>query len=409
MRIVTYVTDIEGIGKKLDTFVRESPWLTTDTHGRIDVHSDAIFVFGGDAIDRGPDGRRVVETLLDAKARQPERVVLIAGNRDINKIRLPRELSGRPPRWVPDELKRGPRADLLRAIFANSMGARGAFDFRKEELAGTGAPSTDDDVVQSFVDDLAPGGPMFRFLEASQLAFRFGSTLFVHGAVTDESLGNIPGEDREPDIDRWVERLNAFYQSQIRAFGADPIDASDSRPYAPLIRYQAPLPNSGHNPESVVYGRCVDPENNPVLPERGVVARLARAGIHRLVVGHTPSGDTPSVLRAEGFEMISADNSYGSLDWGAGVDIDDGNTRVTIRGQATLETGEVVSVGFTTEGREMPALGQRDKRTGLLVKGPIADSRALLFKYEAGLALVQRAVAAQDVDALELEPPHRAP
>ena len=45
-------------------------------------------MFGGDAIDRGPGGRRIVRTLLAARRRYGDRVILLAGNRDINKLRL---------------------------------------------------------------------------------------------------------------------------------------------------------------------------------------------------------------------------------------------------------------------------------------------------------------------------------
>ncbi|MFO0679119.1 MAG: metallophosphoesterase [Polyangiaceae bacterium] len=407
MPLVTYVTDVEGIGAKLDTFVAESPWLAYDTEGRLELHDDATFVFGGDAVDRGPDGRRVVRTLLDAKERYGDRVVLVAGNRDINKLRLPRELEGAPPPWLRDVPVGSPRAVVLRAILANTMGARAAFDHRQDELRREGVDADDDAVVRSFLDDLAPGGPHLRYLEHAVLAFRSGSTLFVHGAVSGESLGHVPGCDPEPDVDRWIDRLNAFYRSQIRTFAER--DASKEAslahtavPYAPLVKYQAPVFGSGQNPSSVVYGRTVDEANNPVLPDDEAIARLVAAGIRRVVVGHTPSGDTPTILRGEGFEMIVADNSYGSLDWGAGVDVDEDG--VTIRGRATLESGDVVSVGFSTHGTAWPHLGSRDVATGEIVKGPVADGRSLLFKYGPRLKLVQRAVHADDLRGRRFAP-----
>ena len=66
--------------------------------GELTLAPGATLVFGGDAIDRGPAGRRVVAALLAAKRHYDDRVVLLAGNRDINKLRLHRELAGRPPR-----------------------------------------------------------------------------------------------------------------------------------------------------------------------------------------------------------------------------------------------------------------------------------------------------------------------
>ena len=54
------------------------------------------FVHGGDAPDKGNavgGSVRVVRTLLRLKAKYPDRVILLLGNRDINKIRLSSELA----------------------------------------------------------------------------------------------------------------------------------------------------------------------------------------------------------------------------------------------------------------------------------------------------------------------------
>ena len=52
-----------------------------------------MFVFGGDAFDRGAGDLRVARLLIDLKRRYPDRVVLIIGNRDANKMRLTSELA----------------------------------------------------------------------------------------------------------------------------------------------------------------------------------------------------------------------------------------------------------------------------------------------------------------------------
>src|SRR5690242_290259 len=89
---VVYLTDLEGMGSRLDDFCRGNPWVHFEGPDRLNVADHTLFVFGGDAIDRGPDARRIVRVLLDVQRRQPERVVLLAGNRDLNKIRLRTEL-----------------------------------------------------------------------------------------------------------------------------------------------------------------------------------------------------------------------------------------------------------------------------------------------------------------------------
>src|SRR5690242_14232502 len=93
---VAYFTDVEGQWAKFEGFLRGNPWVRWASEGKLEVAPGARLVFGGDAIDRGSGARRLLTTLLDVKKRQPEQVVLIAGNRDINKLRLHTELNGEP-------------------------------------------------------------------------------------------------------------------------------------------------------------------------------------------------------------------------------------------------------------------------------------------------------------------------
>lgn len=51
------------------------------------------FVFGGDVCDRGVGDIRVIRELVELKSRYPERVHLLMGNRDINKMRMRFELA----------------------------------------------------------------------------------------------------------------------------------------------------------------------------------------------------------------------------------------------------------------------------------------------------------------------------
>src|SRR5262249_13025354 len=159
----------------------QNPLVSLDGEDLV-LAAGASFVFGGDAIDRGPYGRRIVACLTRAKRRHGERVVLLAGNRDLNKLRLARELRGHPPRKAPEGLAGGP---LLRWIFANTMGAKEAFEHRRSELGG----ADDDAVVESYLEDVAPDGALAEYLRLCQLVHRSGATLFVHGGLGEGSLG----------------------------------------------------------------------------------------------------------------------------------------------------------------------------------------------------------------------------
>jgi hypothetical protein len=418
---VTYLTDVEGMWTKLASFARANPSVALDDAGRLRVAPGAIFVYGGDAIDRGPHGRRVVATLLEAKQRQPDQVVLLAGNRDINKLRLPRELGGHPPPRTPDEVRTGPRPALLRWIFQHTMGAPAAFEHRRTEVAhertaAGAAEVSDDEVVEGYLADLAPGGPLRAYLAACQLAFRAGRTLFVHGGLSATSLGHVPGRSEplatagalEVDVDAWIASLNGWYAEQLDAFVAQRHHADGTPAWQPLIAYQAPAPGSRLNPGSVVYGRSVDDHNNLVLPGPEVIAALARAGLDRAVVGHTPSGDSPSLGRRGAFQMLCADNSHARHDQGSRVWLDDHALRIDaatrLDGDAADAPLRRVQVTLTSDDDASP-LGLRTRSHGRLVRGVLEGGTLLTYRALPEWKTEQLAAPPDSLPRDALEPP----
>ena len=370
-----------------------------------------MFVFGGDAIDRGAASRRIVRTLLDAKQRQPDRVVLLAGNRDLNKMRLVRELAGAPPAKAPPELRDAPPEVLLPWIFAHTMGAKAAFEHRRHELAHEGAPTDNISVTRSFLDDVAPDGPLTRYLAVCQLGWFDGATLIVHGAVTDENLGVVPGRDDVlPTVRAWVDALNAFLDAEVTAWRhsleGPPLIALDAWPGRAIVDYQCPIPDTKLNQRSVVYGRPTDARNTPWLPSRAVVMRLRDEGVRRLLVGHTPSGDTPAALCDDGFTFVMADNSYGRVETGSRVLLD-GDT-LTVQGLTELDDGSRVEVGYAVADDDA-LLGRRDAATGQLVKARLATGDYLLFEALPDNKVSQVAVAPRALRTRTLVPPYAEP
>ncbi|HZI13013.1 MAG TPA: hypothetical protein VE153_21705 [Myxococcus sp.] len=404
---VAYLTDVEGLWQKLASFCQGNPLVSLEDGERLVVRPGATFVFGGDAIDRGPDGRRVVRTLLDAWRRQPSQVVLLAGNRDINKLRLVRELRGHPLARTPPEVRDAPRPVLLRWIFEHSMGARGAFDFRKAELARGGVPVSDEDVVDSFLEDLGPGGALREYLTACRLTHRIGKTLFLHGGVHEDSLERVPSRGRVEGVDAWSEALNGWYREQLQAFAEGRFE-EDGRPaWEPVIAYQAPTPGQRINTASVVYGRMANERNHPALPSPGIIETLARAGIHRLVVGHTPSGDCPSLLREEDFELLLADNSYGRVEGASRVLLSD--DAVHVEGEVKLDDGRLEPLRFQhARGDASGPLGLQLQDTGQLVKGPLQSGEWLLFRALPEFHIEQVAVAPGALEGRPLGPARAA-
>lgn len=405
VRKIAFLTDVEGRWDKLADFCAGNPLVALDAAGALRVADDAVFVFGGDVCDRGPDSQRLAACFLAARAAQPERIVLLAGNRDINKLRLARELTGRPPRNTPPELAAGPRAPLLQHILANTMGARRAYEFRRAELAAAGQPADDDALVDSYLADVAPNGLMTRYLAAAALAHREGETLFVHGGVTADNLGVVPGRaGRASTVDAWVGALNEFHAAAVEAFGAGRVSATGAPLWEPLIAYQAPLPGTRVNQTSVVYARPTDERGDPVLPPEPVIASLRADGVRRVVVGHTPSGDCPAILRdGLGFELVLADNSYGRVERGARVTIDGAVLR--IEGVTTLDSGEEAGVLSVLDADAPVVLGQRDPASRRLVKGQLARGGFLGFRAKDGYEVEQVALTDDDLAGLALIPP----
>jgi len=352
--MIAYVTDLEGRWDKLTTFVAGNPHVSL-VDGALVLAEGVTFVFGGDAIDRGPAGRRIVELLLAARRTYGDRVILLAGNRDINKLRLVHELDAH-----------GGRGDRLRWIFANTMGAAKAFEHRATEL-GT---KDDDAVVDSYLSDLAVGGDLRAYLGETRLAYRAGATLFVHGGITPENYLHVPGSEQARDVDAWISALDRFYRGELDRFAAGGVPT-------PLIAYQAPLPGTHLNQGSIVYARPTDEYGNPELPPAETISKLRADGIERVVVGHTPSGDCPAVVRDDGFELVLGDNSYGRIEAGSHLAFTDDIT--TVGGMSLLDDGTLVKVDYTSARRDGSPLGLRDATTGQLVKAAL-DGRYLLFR-----------------------------
>jgi hypothetical protein len=406
-RRAAWLSDVEGQWDKLESFCAGNPVVSL-AGDALTVAPGCLFVFGGDAVDRGPAGQRILRALVAVKSRQPEQVVLLAGNRDINKLRLCRELRGAPPLRTPPEVRAAPRGEILKWIFENTMGAKQAFRHRAAELAARRSVTevTDDAVAQSYLDDLAEGGAMREFLAQAQLAWREGITLYLHGGVSAQNLGVVPGRPRCGSPDEWALGLNDFYRRQIGAFLADDWSDPHRTPgWQELVAYQAPLSGTRLNQASVVYARPTDDDGNPLLPERAVEQRLAEAGIFRAVVGHTPSGDSPAVLRGETLELVLADNSYGRQERGSQLLLDDDG--LDIAGSSVLDDGAVEELRFRLERAGASPVGRLALETGELVKSPLARGSHLLYRSLPGYRTAQRSVDGGELARLTLVEPRR--
>uniref|UniRef100_A0A7S4UK99 Calcineurin-like phosphoesterase domain-containing protein n=1 Tax=Alexandrium monilatum TaxID=311494 RepID=A0A7S4UK99_9DINO len=271
---VGYITDLEGDLATLERCLDSGQSvLRRGQGGQLELASDtSAFVFGGDLFDRGPGDLRLARALLDLKARHPDRVVLLMGNRDINKMRLTAELDadyltqGRPEAafsawWDPAAPKlaeylssRGlpdSRENRLRWMLKCTLGSGGAFEHRRQELrelkleglagAGDAEAVTDEEVADSFLATVErEDGEVAAYLANARIAAVFGDTLFVHGAAEERALGfvpslateyaahsagevvSLPGAREGLPLREWVEANNAFAAAAVAQWRAEP-------------------------------------------------------------------------------------------------------------------------------------------------------------------------------------------
>lgn len=322
--------------------------------------------------DKGPGDIRLCRQLVSLKRRYPDRVHLLVGNRDLNKLRYAAELahddmqrpidSIPPPHWdsAAPTLRQhleaeaeasgrtvaevNTRAERLRYMQRHTLGMPHSFEFRRQELAVLTQRDpdsvTDDEVVCSFVDDVCDArGALREYLEHACVAVTIGNTLFVHGAVDDRTARVVPAPTTrfempqfEPPhgkcdtVAEWVEEHNRLLRVGLDDFARRPRwDAERStRGGEALMALQNREATAGRTVVSCCYGDggvittehalerrrqelaafaedgdfrrfaglCSDPSDQEVN------RWLLSGGVHRVVVGHKPTGDCPAVLAA---------------------------------------------------------------------------------------------------------------
>jgi len=354
--LVGFATDFEGNLTLWHRYLEISRVLRRKANGSLELLDGASFVYGGDVVDHLPGDLQILEELVALKQRYPERVHLLLGNRDINKLRLPTELSevhrcawplrehpgvywseSRPAETLSEvALAQDSPSARLSWILRETMGAPGAFESRRDELSrrAGGGPVGDEEVVRSFAEYARPGGALFKYLHCGRLAVRVGRTLFVHAGLPRSGDHWMPGWVPGPPacsglpLDEWLATLDALRASALGRVAAaeeagEPAvaDAWSMRgqggyghpqPAASLLQYGMRDCPDGTRQPSVIYNGWLDDEYQPTLaPDAATVAWLREAGVQRVVCGHQPHGDAPLVLRlAGGIDVVTADITY---------------------------------------------------------------------------------------------------
>lgn len=345
---IGFVSDLEGNLHLWECYLELSEVLRRSDDGKIELAEAAHFVFGGDAVDHYPGDLQILEDLLDLKRRYPDRVHLIIGNRDVNKLRLPFELSeafrsnwplekhpgvywlgeeSRPSATMAKEdLRSNGSAAHLRWILSETLGARKAFENRRQELQKRGASAEDEDVVCSFVQEANPGGLLFEYLSLAHLAVRLGPVLFVHGGLPRSDVTWRPGwlpprGEVLPDLNAWLIGLEAFKNNALDQVRHPPASLPKeawsmvggydaAQPASELLQYMMRDMPDGTRQPSIIYNGFLGDDYQPLPLDEASCRWLREGGIRFVASGHLPNGDAPLVLRYEDVTIVSADISY---------------------------------------------------------------------------------------------------
>lgn len=252
------------------------------------------------------------------------------------------------------------KVSFLQWALQYKLGSPNAFEHRRRELAALrqlkdqvgdpkssgggssgGAELSDETVAQSFFSAAQPGGVYREYLRHGKLSIVLDGTLFVHGGVNASNAGFVPSLDATTHSEQmkrgrhslphltaagespspfstsagaetpgqrplsaleWLDALNDFKEASV----AEWMSGTGLRGEA-LRSYVYPR---GVAPYSIAVGSVVDADGPHPLP-LPVAAYLLESGLHTVVSGHQPTGDTAAVVRQPGeLLQISADNSY---------------------------------------------------------------------------------------------------
>ena len=150
---------------------------------------------------------------------------------------------------------------------------------------------------------------MLQYLRKAKLAFIFGETLFLHGAVDPETIGRVPGTVRFYEkVREWVQALNEWAAGQILEFEQDPYSGANTkgRKGFGLMDYGVP---GGNESRTVVYNNFLHNGNGKHV-HLSVQEYLLADQISQVISGHQPHGDCPLVIRTGSVRVITADTSY---------------------------------------------------------------------------------------------------
>ncbi len=281
---IVHLTDLEGdwnhLVQNLEALNqeyrkdRERILIVGEGNARfIQIPEDVSIVFGGDLIDKGRYDLDLLHLFNNTKQRTPERLTLIAGNRDLNKLRAPMEINDTHPKallqaerdlspedknktgharlalgltWVDggkmtftdfcskelsclpvealnafDKINKvGQKILYAKWMLSQTMGAPAAWAFRREYLEELREDCSDEAILRSFMDEFSPTGPVANYLTQALLAEKIGNAGFTHGALNTESYHPILGDEQKhyESFDALVTGLKTWFSEFVTQY-----------------------------------------------------------------------------------------------------------------------------------------------------------------------------------------------
>lgn len=452
--VVEYITDVEGNWYYFQNIIGRSKVLTTDAEGELVLHERGYLVHGGDACDKGSGDVRIVKALTKLKLRYPDRVFLILGNRDTNKLRFGAEIMREGAAEDVEKLgigywdsklvpysqwlaKQGegvkPSATTtLKWVLDCTMGCQTTWESRRTELGiMQGKPRediTDDEVLHCFTESVDPAGAdpwLLEYIKCGQFALLLSDTLFVHGGISADTLGTVPDSTVvHTDLRSWCVALAEFHYTELIAYEANPTHfippaagagGAGERAGGAVMDYCVPNGNAG---KTVVYTQMAHHGDDPVQ-DAVVEDYLAAAGVSRLVVGHQPQGDCPNLHRCvSGLDIFFCDTSYSDMSK-ANHPTDPDNRgkaialiwfrNVSTHVEGVLSSGQEHGYSIlnlrTRAGKKTPSLIGRHLPDGYVVRTVVESTNVIAYKFE-GFKKLVREIALVEWPSVNAVPAH---
>lgn len=423
---IEYITDLEGRVEPLRALIEDGV-LVEKPGGLLDFADDKRkIVFGGDLMDRGPHSVRLIRYLLNLKALYPDRVILLQGNRDLNKLsflfeardsmkaasnteyRTFLETKATEAGEGPDAIERYNTPANQVEWWAKKFGLWKAVEFHQQELREIYSREfTLTEAATDYHDFITnPNREFLKYVRAGQLAYIHVSAkesvqAFMHGGLPAQN-GFVPDSAKTyENIVEWANELNRWGRSSVDLIldGVKTGRLSDQA--RKFVIYSDALFDSStqsvwKHDNSVIYGQRYKEDGNFRLPTPENLQWLKSNRVDLMVLGHSPAGNVPTPLRGDGLMVFMGDTSYAPNGTATRITID--KSVVSVRG--VLEDG--TAVRYTTSPKSKDMLGLiRGNETVVAKTG---DGRYVTFRYD-GYNRIEKVYQESELKSQELKKP----